>query len=176
MISNRLIIGKITAAHGIRGEVKVFPITDDARRFLKLKNAFFCDENANNEIPCEVASSRMDRGNVLLKFKDYPDRTAAETLKGKFLSVDRENAVALKKDSFFISDMKDLEVIDDTHNSLGHVKEVMDTGAQHIVVIKRDGKKDLLVPFVKQIFYDVQIEQGFMKCNLPAGLYELYDV
>jgi len=176
MISNRLIIGKITAAHGIKGEVKVFPITDDARRFLKLKNAYFCDEDANNEIPCEISASRMDRGNVLLKFKDFPDRTAAETLKGKFLSVDRDNAVALKKDSFFISDMKDLEVIDDTYNSLGHVKEVMDTGAQNIVVIKRAGKKDLLVPFVKQIFYEVDPENGFMKCNLPVGLYELYDV
>lgn len=176
MISDRLIIGKITAAHGIKGDVKVFPLTDDARRFLKLKNAFFCDENSKNEVPCEVEASRLDRGNVLIRFKNYSDRTAAETLKGRFLSVDRENAVVLKKDSFFISDMKGLEVIDDTHNSLGHVKDVMDTGSQHIVVIMREGKKDLLVPFVKQIFYEVEPKLGFMKCNLPEGLYELYDV
>ena len=176
MTNSRLIIGKITTAHGVRGEVTVFPLTDDARRFLKLKDVFLCDEKAEHESPMKIKNARIDRDRVLVKFEGCEDRNLAETYKGKFISVDREDAVKLKEGSWFIEDLKGVEVSDDTRGLLGKVKDVYKSGPQYIVMIQRAGKQDLLVPFVKDIFYEVNPGEGVIKCRLPEGLYELYDV
>ncbi len=176
MTAGRLIIGKITAAHGVRGELTVFPLTDDARRFLKLKEAFLCDENADSESPCVIKAARIDRDRVLVRLEGCDDRNMAETLKGRFISVDRKNAVKLEEGSYFIEDLKGLEVTDDERGLLGVIKDVYKSGPKHIVMVQRKGKQDLLIPFAKEIFYDVRPAQNIVKCRLPAGLYELYDV
>lgn len=176
MTAGRLIIGKITAAHGVRGELTVFPLTDDARRFLKLKDAFLCDVDGNHEEACRVKSARIDRDRVLLKLEGCEDRNKAELYKGRFLSVDRQNAVDLSEGSFFIEDLKGISVNDSKHGDLGTVKDVYKSGPQYIVTIQRTGKQDLLVPFVMDIFNDIRPEDGVINCTLPEGLYELYDV
>lgn len=175
MTNSRLIIGKITAAHGVRGEVTVFPLTDDARRFLKLKDVFLCDENACNESSISIKNARIDRDRVLVKFEGCEDRDKAESYKGRFISVDRKDAVKLKEGSFFIEDLKGLDVTDDAKGGLGIIKDVYKSGPKHIVMIQRSGKQDLLVPFAKEIFYDVRPEDGVVKCRLPEGLYEMYE-
>lgn len=176
MTKSRLIIGKITAAHGVRGELTVFPLTDDARRFLSLKSAFLCDENAEKEEPCVIKSARIDRDRVLMKIEGCEDRNKAEELKGRFISVDRKDAVKLQDGAFFIEDLKGLNVIDDDKGELGIVKDVYKSGPKYIVMIQRKGKQDLLVPFVKEILYSIEPDEGLIKCRLPEGLYELYDV
>lgn len=170
-----IIIGKITGAHGVRGEVKVFPLTDDARRFLKLKDCFICGQNFEKPEAkvCNVA--RLDRGNVLVRFEDISDRDKAELIRGKFIAVTRDNAVKLKKGSYFITDLKGLSVIDDDRGDLGKVIDCFETGPQFTLEIKRDKKKNLMIPFVKVYCYEVNIEGGYIKCRLPEGLYELYD-
>lgn len=176
-MSKTLIIGKITGAHGIRGEVKVFPITDNVRRFStkKLKNCYITDENGNNVVPKLVATSRNDNGTILLRFEDVIDRTAAETLRGKYIAVDREDAVKLPKGSYFIVDLIGLEVIDDERGSLGKVTDCLETGANFVFDIKRKGKQDLLIPYLNSICYEVNIEAGHILVRLPEGLYELYE-
>ncbi|MBR1797168.1 MAG: 16S rRNA processing protein RimM [Clostridiales bacterium] len=176
MTEGRLIIGKITAAHGIKGEVTVFPLTDDARRFLKLKNASLCDEKGDNEIPCVIKAARIDRDRVLVRIEGCDDRNKAETYKGRFLSVSREDAVKLNEGSYFIEDLKGINVVDDSKGDLGVVNDVIKSGAQHIVMIRRAGKQDLMVPFAKDIFYDIKPSEGSIRCRLPEGLYELYEV
>ena len=175
MTAGRLIIGKITAAHGVRGEVTVFPLTDDARRFLKLKSAFLCNEDASDETEIGIKSARIDRDRVLVKIEGCEDRDKAESYKGRFLSVDRKDAVKLTEGSYFIEDLKGLEVTDDDKGVLGVIKDVYKSGPKHIVMIQRDGKQDLLVPFAKEIFYDIRPEDGQVKCALPVGLYEMYE-
>ena len=175
MTSSRLIIGKITAAHGVRGEVTVFPLTDDARRFLKLKDVFLCDEDAGNESPISIKNARIDRDRVLVKFEGCEDRNKAETYKGRFLSIDRKDAVKLKEGSFFIEDLKGLNVSDDIRGNLGIIKDVYKSGPKYIVMVQRSGKQDLLIPFAKEIFYDVRPEDAVVKCRLPEGLYEMYE-
>lgn len=170
-----IIIGKIIGVHGVRGELKVFPITDNARRFLKLKKCYLSDEGLNKPVEHKVASARMDRGNVLIKLEGYEDRTVAESLKGKFISVDREDAVKLPKDSFFIVDLIGLDVIDDDKGSLGKVSDVFETGANFVITIKRPGKKELLIPFLNAVCYNVDIEGGVINTKLPEGLYEIYE-
>ena len=118
----------------------------------------------------------MDRGNVLVKFEGVLDRDKAEPLRGRFIAVTRDNAVKLKKDSYFITDLKGLKVIDDDRGEVGSVIDCFETGSQFTLEIKRENKsKNLMLPFVKVYCYEVDIEAGYIKCRLPEGLYELYD-
>ena len=170
-----IIIGKITGAHGVRGELKVYPLTDDPRRFLKLKECFICGQNLEKPEAVTCASARLDRGNVLVKFEGVIDRDKAELLRGRFIAVTRDNAVKLKKDSYFITDLKGLKVIDDDKGEVGTVIDCFETGPQFTLEIRRDKKKNLMIPFVKAYCYEVSIENGYIKCKMPEGLYELYD-
>ena len=170
-----IIIGKITGAHGVRGELKVFPLTDDPRRFLKLKECFICGQNFEKPEAKTCQNARLDRGNVLVRFEDIGDRDKAELIKGRFIAVTRDNAVKLKKDNYFITDLKGLNVIDGDKGDLGKVIDCFETGSQFTLEIKRDKKKNLMIPFVKVYCYEVNIEGGYIKCRLPEGLYELYD-
>ena len=171
-----IIIGKITGAHGVRGELKVYPLTDDPRRFLKLKDCCICGQKFEKPEASVCSSARMDRGNVLVKFDGVLDRDKAELLRGRFIAVTRDNAVKLKKDSYFITDLKGLKVIDDDRGELGSVIDCFETGPQFTLEIKRENKsKNLMLPFVKVYCYEVDIKAGYIKCRLPDGLYELYD-
>lgn len=175
MTVSRLIIGKITAAHGVRGEVTIFPLTDDARRFLELKDVFLCKEDTSDETSITIKNVRIDRDRVLVKFEGCEDRDKAESYKGRFISIDRKDAVPLKENSFFIEDLKGLEVTDDNKGVLGIIKDVYKSGPKHIVMIQRAGKQDLLVPFANEIFYDVRPDESVVNCRLPEGLYEMYE-
>lgn len=173
-MNTRIVIGKIIGAHGVRGEIKVFPLTDNVRRFTKLKKCYIGKENEEGRFT-EVSASRIDRGNALITFAGVTDRDEAEKLRGLFISVDREDAVKLPKGQFFIVDLIGLDVIDDELGLLGKISDVFDTGANDIISVKRKGKKDLLIPFLKSCCYDTNIEEGYMKVKLPNGLYEIYE-
>ena len=175
-MTERFVIGKIINAHGIRGEVKVFPITDDAKRFKKLKKVILSkDPEGDPGISYDVESTRIDKDFVLVKFRQTEDRTAAEKLKGLFLSVGREDAVKLPEDRFFIADLIGLEAVDDDIGSLGVVNDVYETGANSILSIRRSGKRDLQVPFLKTVCYEVDTASGIIRTRLPEGLYEIYE-
>ncbi len=171
-----IIIGKITGAHGVRGELKVFPLTDDPRRFLKLKECIICGQKFEKPEDKVCSSARIDRDNVLVRLAGVDDRDKAELLRGRFIAVTRDNAVKLKKDNYFITDLKGLKVIDDTRGDIGTVTDCFPTGPQFTLEIKRENKKkDLMLPFVKVYCYEVNIDEGYIKCRLPEGLYELYE-
>ena len=174
-MENLIIIGKITGAHGVRGELKVYPLTDDPRRFLKLKECFICGQNFEKPEETSCASARIDRGNVLVKFQGVQDRDRAELLRGRFIAVTRDNAVKLKEGHYFITDLKGLTLIDDDRGDIGTVIDCFETGAQFTLEVKREGKKNLMIPFVKVYCYEVNIEEGYIKCRMPEGLYELYE-
>lgn len=175
MAVNRfIVIGKITSAHGIRGEVKVYPLTDDPKRFLRMKDCHIAKEDGTPISDCKVSNARIDKNMVIMKLENVNDRNMAEALRDKFLSVDREDAVK-DDDSFFIVDMIGMTVIDDDLGELGTIRDVFETGANFVITVKRKGKKDLLIPFLKAVCYDTDIESGVMKVRLPEGLLEIYE-
>ena len=170
-----IINGRIIGAHGIRGELKVVPLTDNARRFLKMKDCYLCGPNLENLTPVKAKSARMDKNMVLLTLEGTDDRDKAEKLKGTYIAVSRADAVPLKKDSYYIADLIGLEITDDDRGVLGKVCDCYETGANFILEIKRDKPKNLLLPFLKMYCYEVNVEEGYIKCRLPEGLYELYE-
>ncbi|SCW40909.1 16S rRNA processing protein RimM [Ruminococcaceae bacterium YRB3002] len=172
-----IIIGKIVGVHGVRGELKVYPITDDAHRFLKLKDCFLCksDKDPKQDRPAVVKSARIDKEMVLIKLEGLDDRTLAEEYRGLFIAVTRENAVKLPEGHYFVVDLIGLEVIDDARGPLGRISDCYETGANHIIEVKRKGKKDLLIPYLNAICYEVDLEGGTFRVRLPEGLYEIYE-
>ena len=174
-MSELIIIGKIVGVHGVRGEVKVYPMTDDVHRFLKLKDCFLSNEGMKDPQPARVKSARIDKGMALVKLEGIEDRDAAETMRGRIVSVSRENAVKLPEGRYFVVDLIGLEVIDDDRGPLGKISDVYNSGASDIVEIKRKGKKDLLIPYLNSICYDVDLENRTFRVRLPEGLYEIYE-
>lgn len=164
-------VGVITTTHGVRGEVKVFPTTDDAARFKKLKNVIL--DTGKEKIDLEIENVRFFKNLVILKFKGIDDINDVEKYRKKSLFVTRENAVKLKKDEYFIADLIGLNVQTDEGEELGNISDVLQTGANDVYVISRDGCDDILLPAIKECVKEVHIEDGTILVHLLPGLREL---
>ena len=161
-------VGVITSTHGIRGEVKVYPTTDDVNRFKKLKKVIL--DNGKEKLDMEIASVKFFKNMVILKFKGIDNINDVEKYKKAELYVTRENAVPLKKDEYFIADLIGLKVTSDEGEDLGVIDDVLQTGANDVYIIKKQGAADLLVPAIKDCIREVDIEGGAMLVHLLPGL------
>ena len=170
-----MIIGKIVGAHGVHGEFKIFPITDDARRFSSLSEMILLSPNEKPIKPIKIRNSREAGSNILCSAEGIDDRDAAFALIGHYVSVPRSLALTLPEDRFFIADLVGCNVRDDEKGALGIVSEVLQQAGADVFVIKRDDKKDLLIPFLKKVVYRVDIDGREIYVRLPDGLYEIYE-
>lgn len=152
-----LTIGEITKPHGIKGEVKVFPLTDDIQRFKKLKRVFIDGQ----EVKVSYVTVGHDR--AILRLEGVDSVEEAEKLRKKLLVVPREEAVKLEEDSYFIEDLKDCTVYDEEGLELGKVADVIQTGANDVYWIKKP--KELLIPAIRDVVLsvDVQAEKIIIK-------------
>lgn len=163
--------GVITTTHGVRGEVKVFPTTDDPARFKKLKKVLVDTGKTQTEL--EIASVKFFKNMVILKFKEYDNINDVEYLRQAKIMVTRDQAVKLKKDEYFIADLLDMKVVSDEGEDLGVIADVLQTGANDVYIIKKEQKKDLLVPAIKDCIKNVDMEQNVMTIHLLPGLQEI---
>lgn len=161
-------VGVITQTHGIRGEVKVFPTTDDAKRFKKLKNVILDNEKEKREL--EITSVKFFKNLVILKFKDIDNINDVEKYKKAGLFVTRDNAVELEEDEYFIADLIGLNVTSDSGEELGTISDVLQTGANDVYIVKKENTPDLLIPAIKQCILDVDVKNGAMLVHLLPGL------
>lgn len=161
-------VGVISSTHGIRGEVKVFPTTDDVKRFKKLKKVIL--DTGRENLPLEVESVKFFKQFAIVKFKGIDNINDIEKYKGKSLLVDRENAVKLRKDEYFIADMIGLQVYTEDGEAFGVLKDVLETGANDVYIIDSPKHGEVLVPAIKQCILDVDIEGQKMTIHLMEGL------
>ena len=164
-------VGTIASTHGIRGEVKVFPTTDDVKRFKKLKHCFL--DTGKERIPLEVESVKFFKQFAILKFKDYDNINDVEKYKGKDLLVDRANAVKLAKDEYFIADLIGLKVVTDEGKDFGTLKDVLQTGANDVYVIDGTDGKEYLFPVIRECVLDISLEKGIVTVHIMPGLLDL---
>ena len=127
-------VGVISSTHGIRGEVKVFPTTDDPGRFKKLKHVIL--DTGKEQKNLEITGVKFFKQFVILKFKGIDNINDIEKYKGKSLYVTRENAVRLKKDEYFIADLVDMQVFLEDGTPFGVLTDVMKTGANDVYCIQ----------------------------------------
>ena len=158
----------ITTTHGIRGEVKVFPTTDDPKRFLDLKNVILDDGKTTLDL--EIQNVKFFKNLVILKFKGIDNINDIEKYKKAGLYVTREDAVELEEDEYFIADLIGMDVISDEGEQLGTISDVLQTGANDVYVISSKGQKDLLLPAIHECVLDVNVEERTMKVHLMPGL------
>ena len=161
-------VGVISSTHGVRGEVKVFPTTDDVKRFKKLKKVIL--DTGKEQLPLEIEGVKFFKQFVILKFRGIDNINDIEKYKGKRLLVDREHAVKLKKDEYFIADMIGMDVFTEDGELFGALKDVMETGANDVYIIEMSDGKEVLVPTIKQCILDVDIENRKMVIHLLEGL------
>ena len=161
-------VGVISSTHGVRGEVKVFPTTDDVKRFKKLKKVIL--DTGKEHLPLEIEGVKFFKQFVILKFRGIDNINDIEKYKGKSLLVDREHAVKLKKDEYFIADMIGMDVFTEEGELFGALKDVMETGANDVYIIEMTDGKEVLVPAIKQCILDVDIENRKMVIHLLEGL------
>ena len=161
-------VGVISSTHGVRGEVKVFPTTDDVKRFKKLKKVIL--DTGKEQLPLEIEGVKFFKQFVILKFRGIDNLNDIEKYKGKRLLVDREHAVKLKKDEYFIADMIGMDVFTEDGELFGALKDVMETGANDVYIIEMSDGKEVLVPAIKQCILDVDIENRKMVIHLLEGL------
>ena len=161
-------VGVITQTHGVRGEVKVFPTTDDAARFKKLKHVML--DTGKETLPLEIESVKFFKQFVILKFKGFDNINDIERYKRCPLLIERENAVPLEEVEYFIADMIGMKVITDEGENFGILKDVMETGANDVYVIEHPSEGEVLVPAIKECILDVDIENRQMKIHVMNGL------
>ena len=166
-MEKQLQVGVISSTHGVRGEVKVFPTTDDMNRFKKLKEVIL-DTGKETQL-LHIQQVRFFKNMVIVKFKEFRSINDVERLRGKSLYVTRENAVKLQKDEYFIADMIGIQVVSDEGEDLGILQDVMQTGANDVYVVEKDGE-ELLIPAIKDCILSVNVEEGKMEVHLLPGL------
>lgn len=161
-------IGIITSTHGVNGEVKVFPTTDDARRFKRLKEVFV--DNGKERVTLEIEGVKFFKQLVILKFKGIDSLNEVEKYRKSTLLVARENAVRLGRNEYFIADLMGLKVLDEDESEIGVLRDVMETGANDVYVIDLHDGRELLLPAIRQCVLAVDVEAGYIKIHILEGL------
>ena len=164
-------VGIITSTHGVRGEVKVYPTTDDPRRFRRLKEVVL--DTGREKINLEIEGVKFFKQFVILKFKGLDNINDIEKYRQKSLYVTRKNAVRLQRDEYFIADLIGLKVQDEDGKELGTVKDVIETGANDVYEVEMADGRSLLLPAIKQCILNVDVENGMMQVHVLEGLLDL---
>lgn len=170
-MENMLRVGVITSPHGIKGEVKVFPTTDDAKRFKELKKVIL--DTGKEYIPMEIEHVKFFKNMVILKFKGYDNINEIEKYKSRDLLITRDQAVDLAPDEYFITDLIGLAVVSDQGVELGTLKDVLETGANDVYVVAMKDGKELMLPAIGDCILNVDLEQGRMEVHVLEGLMDL---
>ncbi len=159
---SRIVIGKAGAPHGIRGELRVIPLTDFPERFEELKQVYIGDELL------DVADVKYHKQFVILKLKQYTVREEVAKLTGQLLYVDKKDAMPLEEGEYYTFDIIGLEVLDMAGESLGFVTEVLKTGSNDVYVASQKGEaKQILIPALKAVVKEINIQEGRMVVDMP---------
>lgn len=181
-------VGIITSAHGVRGEVKVYPTTDDVRRFKRLKEVMLDtgarslaegpkgtapkaeDAPGRNFPVLEIESVKFFKQFAILKFKGIDSMEEAEKYRQTPLLVPRDKAVPLGRDEYYTADLMGLNVKDEDGRDIGVLREVLETGANDVYVIDLNDGRELLLPAIRQCVLEVDVEAGFIRIHILEGL------
>ncbi len=160
-------IGKIAKPHGVRGTLKVLPLTDDKTRYNKLKKIYIQTRHGIKKF--DILTVRYQDKFVLLDLVDIETMTEAESYIGNYIAIDKKDRMPLHENTYYIEDLIGLNVYEkDTY--LGKLTDVMQLGSNDVYIITLEDGKELLLPAIKSVILEVDIDLGLMKVNVPEGL------
>ena len=161
-------VGVITTTHGVRGEVKVFPTTDDPNRFKSLKHVLL--DTGREKKSLEVQGVKFFKQFVILKFKGIDNINDIEMYKKRELWIPREEAQELEEDEYYIADLIGMDVVLEDGSKFGTLKDVMETGANDVYVVEDAKGEEILLPAIRECILDVDVEKNVMTIHLMKGL------
>ena len=161
-------VGVITTTHGVKGEVKVFPTTDDPMRFKKIKKVLL--DNGKEKRELEIAQARFFKNLVILKFKGIDNINDVEKYRNAELYVDRDHAIPLQENEYYVADLIGLSAMTDEGETLGEIVDVMQTGANDVYVIETEDGKEILIPAIRDCVKSVDLDEKIITIHLLPGL------
>ncbi len=167
-----LSVGQITSTHGLKGEVKVYPTTDDPEtRFRQLKSVIL--KTPKEELPVTIRSVRFSKNLALLKFEELDGIDAVEKYKGAYVCVPRDEAQKLGKDEYYEADLLGMEVVSEDGEAIGVLTKILHTGANDVYEIETDpdSRKTVLIPAIKDCVKKVDVDNGIMTIHVMEGLF-----
>lgn len=174
-MKNFLQVGKITNSHGINGECKVFPLTDNPKRFEELTEVFLVprDSVADNIVmsssKLSIKSIKYFKERPIIQFKEIQSLEDAKKIKDHFLVIPRSKAIQLPKDAYFVCDLLGC-VVEDSNTHYGTIVNIIHTGSNDVYVVKNEQQKEILIPALKSVVQEVDIEEKKMRIQIPEGL------
>lgn len=160
--------GVITTTHGIRGEVKVFPTTDDVHRFEDLDSVLL--DTGREYMELEIENVKYFKQYAILKFKGIDNINDIEKYKGRSLYVTRDQAIPLEADEYYIADLIGLDIYLENGERFGVLKDVMETGANDVYIVETEEGKEVLIPAIHECVLDIDVEENRMEIHLMDGL------
>ncbi|WKY48834.1 ribosome maturation factor RimM [Eubacteriaceae bacterium ES3] len=169
MSKDTMVIGRVSGVHGIKGEVKVLPLTDDHERFYALKKVTLLNQKSRKEFV--IDSCRLHKNSVLLNLNGVTNRNAAELLIGMEIMINRDQAVELNEDEYFVEDLKGMEVFNE-QEFLGKLTDILQTGGVDVYMIKGN-KREYCVPARKIYFVNFDFANNRIEANIPKEILEI---
>ncbi|HBT46320.1 MAG TPA: 16S rRNA processing protein RimM [Peptococcaceae bacterium] len=166
MERKRVAVGKVVSTHGYRGEVKVWPWTDFPERFRPGTRLFLAGGGGS----LTVARSRQHGKSVIIRFNEIPDLTSAEKLRGTILEVEPWEVEPLPPGRYYIFQLVGCRVYTEDGEFLGELRDVQQTGANDVFIIVTPRAKEVLIPAVREIVREIDLEQGIIKVKPLPGL------
>jgi len=162
---SHLVIGRVAAPRGVRGELRVEIQTDTPERFYGLREVFLGEQL----MPFEVRRARLHEGQALLQLKGIDDRNAAEQWRGALIYVPMTEAIPLEENEYYYHQIEGLQVITVEGEVLGKVTEIIATGANDVYVVRGEGG-EILLPAIEDVIVEVNLEEGILRVKLLEGL------
>ena len=162
-------VGKIINTHGLRGDVKVIPWTDMPEDFEEIPVVYIRRKNDDEQLT--VSKIKYQKNNLIVKFKELNDINQAEKYKGLVLYANRENLWELEEGVYYIADLIGLDVYDES-GKIGVLADVFNTGANDIYEVRREGKKNLLLPVIDEVVREIDLENKRITVHVMEGLDE----
>lgn len=163
-------VGKVAGTHGIKGTVRVFPTTQEPERFERLKEVII--ENKGKQETFHIEKVGYHKKFVLLTVQEIKDINIAEGYKGATLLIPESQALPLEENEYYTRDLYGLAVVTEEGEELGEIVDIIETGANDVYAVKKEGQKELLIPAIKQCILTVDISHRKMIVHLLEGLRE----
>ena len=161
-------VGVISSTHGLRGEVKVFPTTDDAERFLDIEYVLL--DTGKELRRLNIQNVKFFKNLAILKFEGIDNINDIEMYKGRELWIPREEAQELGEDEYYVADLIGMDVLLENGEKFGVLRDVMETGANDVYIVDSVEHGEVLLPAIKECILDVDIETNTMTVHLMKGL------
>ena len=158
--NERIVIGRVGAAHGIRGELRIIPLTDFPERFAALREVMVGDELLH------IESVKPQGKNFLMRFREYAVREDAQKLTGRHLTVARAEAAPLDEGEYYVFDIVGLTVYDEEDNELGTVENVLRTGSNDVYAVRSEDGREILIPALRKVVRTMDVPNGRMTVRL----------